>query len=73
MDVLTGLHRYKYKVVQHSFNTPAEFVKKMNKLGYHGWCILDIHRDESGKICQVVLVKRTKQVTGDSSSDGENT
>lgn len=72
MSVITGLHRYKYKIVQQSFNTPAEFVKKMNKLGYHGWSILDIHRDESGKICQVVLAKKTISTVGDTNSDDKN-
>jgi len=53
------LFKYKYKVIREEFAGPAEFVKKMNKLGYHGWSIIDIGRNEHRRIVEVVLVKST--------------
>ena len=53
---LPVFERYKYKVVCRDWETIGEFVKKMNRLGYHGWEIIDISRDlRRGDIEEVVL------------------
>ena len=47
--------RYRYKVIVGTYNTPAQFVNKMNGLGKVGWEIIDLHRNEFGAMAEVIL------------------
>ena len=50
--------RYKYKVVRRDWETIGEFVKKMNRLGYHGWEVIEISRDPNNGAIEEVVLKR---------------
>jgi len=50
--------RFKYKVLQRTFDSPGEFVRSVNFYGYRGWQVIDLDRDDKGQIVEVIFARR---------------